>query len=212
MTEATVFQGAVEASGVHRDAVIHDTAEIHHTAHIGARTRIWHQAQVGDGVRIGEDCVLGKGVYVGSAATIGDRVKIQNGCGIFGARLEDEVMLAPGVYLLEDRTPRAVTPHGTPKGRDDWTRQPVTVRQGATIGASAVVAPGVTIGRYALVAISSAIHRDVPDHALVAGNPARQVGWVCRCGEHLNEALTCPTCRLTYLTQPQGLSVPPTNP
>lgn len=209
MTEATI--NPIGSSGVHPAATVHDTAEVHVSARVGARTQIWHQVQVGEGVAVGEDCVLGKGVYVASAAVIGDRVKIQNGCGVFGARLEDEVMLAPGVYLLEDPTPRAATPAGALKGWDDWNRQPVTVRRGATIGANAVVAPGVTVGRYALVAIGSAVNRDVPDHAIVAGNPARRVGWVCCCGKHLDDALTCPTCQVTYITAAHGLSTAPAN-
>lgn len=205
MTESAANHG-IDGSGVDPAAIIHDTAEVHATARIGPRTRIWHQVQVGEDVSIGADCVLGKGVYAASAAVIGDRVKIQNGCGIFGARLEDEVMLAPGVYLLEDPAPRAAAPDGAPKQWQDWTRMPVTVRRGATVGANAVVAPGVTVGRYALVAIGSAVNRDVPDHALVAGNPARQVGWVCRCGKHLDDTLSCPTCQLRYITGEHGLS------
>lgn len=206
MNEAATSRGAADTSGVHPDAIIHDTAEIHPSARVGARTRIWHQVQVGEDVRIGADCVLGKGVYVSSAAVIGNRVKIQNGCGVFGAHLEDEVMLAPGVYLLEDPAPRAATPQGALKRREDWTHHPVTVRRGATVGANGVVAPGVTVGRYALVAIGSAVNRDVPDHALVAGNPARQVGWVCRCGKHLDDTLNCPACQLGYLSGAHGLS------
>jgi UDP-2-acetamido-3-amino-2,3-dideoxy-glucuronate N-acetyltransferase len=204
MTETTSDSSA---TGVHPEAMVHPTAEVHSGAQVGARTRLWHQVQVGEGVAIGEDCVLGKGVYVSSAAVIGDRVKIQNACGVFGARLDDEVMLAPGVYLLEDPAPRAATPHGTPKSRDDWTRKPVTVRRGATVGANAVVAPGVTVGYYALIAIGSAVHRDVPDHALVAGNPARQVGWVCRCGKRLDDDLTCPSCALRFTQATGGLTL-----
>jgi UDP-2-acetamido-3-amino-2,3-dideoxy-glucuronate N-acetyltransferase len=193
-------------NGVHPQAIVHPTAEVHGGARVGAHTRIWHQVQVGEGVTIGDDCVLGKGVYVSSAAVIGNRVKIQNGCGVFGARLEDEVMLAPGVYLLEDPAPRAATSQGAPKGWEDWTRKPVTIRRGATVGANAVVAPGVTVGCYALVAIGSAVHRDVPDHALVAGNPARQVGWVCRCGTRLDDDLTCPSCAMRFAQLAGGLA------
>jgi UDP-2-acetamido-3-amino-2,3-dideoxy-glucuronate N-acetyltransferase len=199
-----------QAADVNPDATVHPTAEVHTNARVGAGTRIWHQVQVGEDVTIGDDCVLGKGVYVSSATVIGHRVKIQNGCGVFGARLEDEVMLAPGVYLLEDPTPRAATPLGAPKSRDDWTRHPVTIRRGATVGANAVVAPGVTVGRYALIAIGSAVHRDVLDHALVAGNPARQVGWVCRCGKRLDDELTCPSCALSYTNTECGLALPTT--
>ncbi|MGI5180566.1 acyltransferase [Dactylosporangium sp. CA-152071] len=180
------------------------------TSHVGARTRIWHYAQVDAEVRLGADCVIGKGVHVASAAVIGDRVKIQDGCGVFGATLEDGVMLAPGVYLLEDPAPRAITPDGDLKGRNDWRREPVTIRYGATIGANAVIAPGVTIGRYAMVSIGTIVGRDVPDHALMAGNPARQVGWACMCGQRLDDTLSCSACGRQYLQRPNGrLSLTP---
>jgi len=185
---------------------IHFTAEIDPTARIGAGTNIWHQVQVMAGVSVGRECVLGKGVYIASGSSLGERVKVQNGCGIFGARLEDGVMLAPGVYLLEDPAPRAVTVDGRAKGDDDWLRVPVTIRAGATVGAGAIVAPGVTIGRYAMVAIGAIVHRDTPAHALVAGNPARQVGWVCRCGERLDDGLVCPSCASRYCQGRDGLS------
>jgi UDP-2-acetamido-3-amino-2,3-dideoxy-glucuronate N-acetyltransferase len=190
----------------HRDgAWVHHTAEVGPAALLGGRTRVWHQAQVADGARIGEDCTIGKGVYIGAGSVLGDRVKVQNGCGVFGGRLEDETMLAPGVYLLEDPAPRAATPDGRVKTAADWQRRPVTVRRGATIGANATIAPGVTVGRYALVAIGSVVHRDVPDHALMAGNPARQVGWVCACGHRVDEDLAC-GCGNRYQTSPDGLT------
>ncbi|WP_028188828.1 acyltransferase [Salinispora pacifica] len=186
---------------------IAESAEVAPAARLGARSRIWHHSQVDAGVRIGEDCVLGKGVHVASAAVIGNRVKIQDGCGVFGATLEDGVMLAPGVYLLEDQAPRAVNPSGHLKGRKDWRRDPVTIRYGATIGANSVIAPGVTIGRYALVGIGSVVGHDVPDHGLVMGNPARQLGWSCMCGHRLNDTLACPSCGRLYHQRPYGLSL-----
>lgn len=184
---------------------IHPTAEVSPTATVGDQTRIWHQAQVADQVRIGADCTIGKGVYVGAGSVIGSRVKVQNGCGVFGAILEDETLLGPGVQLLEDPAPRATTPDGRTKGRFDWHRQPVTVRRGATVGSNATVAPGVRIGAYAMVAIGSVVHRDVPDHALVAGNPARQVGWACGCGQRLDDDLDCCRCGNRYREGADGL-------
>ncbi|MFI7434877.1 DapH/DapD/GlmU-related protein [Micromonospora haikouensis] len=186
---------------------IAESAEVADEAHVGARTKIWHHAQVDADVRVGEDCVLGKGVHVASAAVIGNRVKIQDGCGVFGATLEDGVMLAPGVYLLEDPAPRAINPAGHLKGRNDWQREPVTIRYGATVGANAVIAPGVTIGQYAMVGIGTVVGHDVPDHGLVMGNPARQLGWACRCGHRIDDNLTCPTCGRFYRRGPNGLSL-----
>jgi UDP-2-acetamido-3-amino-2,3-dideoxy-glucuronate N-acetyltransferase len=187
--------------------VIHPTAEVDDTASIGAGTRIWHQAQVMAGVSIGRDCVLGKGVYIAAGSCLGDRVKVQNGCGVFGAHLDAAAMLGPGVYLLEDPAPRAATADGQPKTRADWRRAPVTVGAGATVGANSVVAPGVTIGRHSMIAIGAVVHRDTLDHALVAGNPARQVGWVCQCGQRLDDALTCTPCARRYQQGPAGLSL-----
>ncbi len=193
----------------HRDAaVVHRTADVGSAALLGRRTRVWHQAQIADGAQVGEDCTIGKGAYIGAGSVLGDRVKVQNGCGVFGARLEDETMLAPGVYLLEDPAPRATTPGGRTKTAEDWQRRPVTIRHGATVGANATLAPGVTVGKHAMVAIGSVVHRDVPDHALVAGNPARQVGWVCACGHRLDHDLAC-RCGNRYQTDLAGLMPAP---
>ncbi|MFE6023498.1 phosphopantetheine-binding protein [Streptomyces sp. NPDC056441] len=167
-------------------------------ARAGQGTRLWHQAQITDGAIVGADCTLGKGCFVGAGSTIGNRVKIGNYAGVFGANVADEAMISPGVLLLEDPAPRATTPDGRRKGSDDWTRHPVTIGTGATIGAGAAVAPGVTVGAHALVAVGAIVLRDVPAHGLVIGNPARQVGWVCRCGQTLDPVLHCTTCQRVY--------------
>jgi acetyltransferase-like isoleucine patch superfamily enzyme len=165
---------------------------------VGDGTRLWHQAQIAAGARVGADCTLGKGAYIGMGSTLGDRVKVGNYASVFGARIADEVMLCPGVLLLEDTAPRATTPDGRPKGLGDFTRRPVTIERGATIGAAAVIAPGVTIGAYALVAIGAVVVRDVLAHALVAGDPARQCGWVCVCGHTLGAEHRCDGCGRAY--------------
>jgi acetyltransferase-like isoleucine patch superfamily enzyme len=171
----------------------------------GPGTRLWHQAQVASGAAVGAGCTLGKGAYIGTGAVIGDRVKIGNGASIFGARVGDEAMICPGALLLEDPAPRAVNPDGTRKGPADWTPRPVTVGRGATVGAGAVIAPGVTIGELAMVAIGAVVTRDVAPHALAAGNPARQAGWACACGTTLGEELSCPACGRAYALAGQGL-------
>lgn len=181
------------------------SATVSADAVIGAGTKIWHQAQVADRVTIGQRCVLGKGVYLGSGTVLGDRVKVQNGCGVFGAQIGDDVQLSPGVYLLEDPAPRASLPNGIPKRPADWRRMPVTVHAGATLGANTTVAPGVVIGRWAMAAIGSVISRDVPEHAIVAGNPARHVGWVCACGMRLDGNLSCIVCSRCYEVGEPGL-------
>ena len=163
-------------------------------ASAGPGTRLWHQAQIAADAVVGADCTLGKGAFVGPGSRIGDRVKIGNGANLFGAVVGDEAMICPGALLLEDPAPRATNPDGTRKGPDDWTRRPASVGPGATIGAGATIAPGVTVGAHALVALGAVVLRDVPAHGLVIGNPARQVGWVCRCGQTLDTAFRCPAC------------------
>jgi UDP-2-acetamido-3-amino-2,3-dideoxy-glucuronate N-acetyltransferase len=165
---------------------------------VASNTRVWHHAQVAATARVGHDCVLGKGSYVGGGSTIGDRVKIGNYANVFGATIADEAMICPAALLLEDRTPRAATPDGRPVTHEDWTPHPVTVEYAATVGAGATVAPGVTVGAHAMVALGAAVFRDVAPHALVVGNPARQVGWVCHRGHTLDADLRCPDCPRRY--------------
>ncbi|WP_433294427.1 DapH/DapD/GlmU-related protein [Actinoplanes sp. CA-030573] len=200
---------ALTTPGLGEKVMVTASADVADGAHIGARTKVWHQAQVDAGVSVGTDCVLGKAVHLCSKAQVGNKVKIQDGCGVYGAVLEDAVMLAPGVRLLEDSAPRAVTPDGQLKGRDDWGRQPVTIRYGATIGANAVVLPGITVGRFAMVGAGAVVGRDVADHGLILGNPGRQVGWACQCGHRLDDIFTCPSCGRHYLERPHGLSLAP---
>jgi acetyltransferase-like isoleucine patch superfamily enzyme/acyl carrier protein len=166
---------------------------------VGPGTRLWHQAQVSVGAHVGAGCTLGKGVFIGAGSAIGDHVKIGNGVNVFGATVADEAMICPGALLLEDPAPRATTPDGRRKSPADFTRRPVAVGRGATVGAAAVLAPGVTVGAYALVAVGAVVVRDVFAHALVAGNPARQCGWVCRCGHTLDEQHRCPACARSYV-------------
>lgn len=178
--------------------VAEPSAHVASGARIGPGTRVWHQAQVADDVEIGSGCTLGKSCYVGSGARIGDNVKIGNHADVFGAQVEDGVMISPQAVLTEDRAPRATRPDGQRQGPGDWTSTPVIVRRGATIGAGARIAPGVEIGRYALVGIGAVVLRDVPAHALVLGNPARACGWVCRCAGSLDSQLRCPRCAQGY--------------
>ncbi|WP_439681311.1 phosphopantetheine-binding protein [Embleya sp. MST-111070] len=172
---------------------------------VGENTRLWHQAQVATGARVGAECVIGKGAYIGTGSVLGDRVKIGNHASVFGARVADAVMICPGALLLEDTAARATTPDGRRKGPDDFDRTPVTVDHGATIGAGATIAPGVRIGRHAMIALGAVVARDVPAHALVAGNPARTCGWACACGHTLDPDLTCPHCARTHRRDGTGL-------
>ncbi len=174
---------------------VHPTAIVDDGAHIGGGTRIWHHAHVRAGAVVGGDCVIGKGVYIGAGVHIGDHCKIQNNAQVYeGATLADGVFVGPGVIIANDRRPRAVTPAGLPKSEDDWTMVRAVIGTGASIGAGAVIVPPLTIGAWAMVAAGSVVTADVASHALVAGIPARQIGWVCACGEHSAPNTACSAC------------------
>jgi acetyltransferase-like isoleucine patch superfamily enzyme len=182
---------------------VHPTAEVSSEAMIGDGTRIWHQAQVRQGVQIGQQCIIGKGVYLDFDVSIGHRCKLQNGVYVYhGATLEEGVFLGPGVMLLNDKNPRAINPDGTLKTDADWQVSPTRIGYGAGIGGGAVILPGVSVGRWAIVGSGSVVTRDVPDYGLVYGNPARLAGFVCPCGQRLTYQqettagvlLQCPSC------------------
>jgi acetyltransferase-like isoleucine patch superfamily enzyme len=185
---------------------IHPTAEVSPEARIGPGTSIWNQAQVREGVRIGAGCVIGKNAYVDFDVVIGDNVKVGNNVSLFhGVSVEDGVFIGPHVCFTNDRVPRAINPDGSLKGADDWDVGPIMVRYGAALGAASVILPGVTIGRWALVGSGSVVTRDVADHELVAGNPARRMGSACTCGQPVRDladgspfAGDCPTCGRTF--------------
>jgi acetyltransferase-like isoleucine patch superfamily enzyme len=171
-----------------RPARIHPTAEVAPSAQIGPGTGIWNQAQVREGARIGSGCVVGKNVYVDVDVVVGDNVKIQNNVSLYhGVTVEDGVFIGPHVCFTNDKVPRAVNIDGSPKTDDDWAVSPILVRHGAAIGANATILPGVTIGRWAMVGSGAVVTRDVADHELVVGNPARRIGSACACGEPLRD-------------------------
>lgn len=182
--------------------MIHPSADVSPSAHIGAGTRIWNEAQVREDARVGADCNIGKGSYIDHSVAIGDRVKIQNNVSIFhGVTIEDGVFVGPHATFTNDRYPRAIRPDGSVRGEDDWTVVSTLVREGASIGAGAVIVCGVTIGRWAMVGAGAVVTRDVPDQGLAFGYPAELMGWVCLCGHRLaREGGTwrCPECALTF--------------
>lgn len=157
----------------------HPSAVVDEPCEIGEGTRIWHFCHVREGARIGSRCILGQGVYVGAGVRIGDGCKVQNGVSVYeGVELEDEVFVGPSAVFTNVVNPRAFI-----ERKDEF--RPTRVRRGATIGANATIVCGTTIGAYAFVAAGAVVSRDVPDHALVAGVPARVIGWVDREGNRL---------------------------
>lgn len=174
---------------------IHPSADVSERAVLGQGTSVWNQAQIREGARLGRGCIVSKDVYVDFDVVIGDFAKIQNGAYLYhGVTLGDGVFVGPGAIFTNDKRPRAINADGTPKGAADWTVSPTVVEDGASIGAGALIVAGVRVGRWAMVGAGAVVTRDVPAHALVVGNPARRVGWVCACGERLPVSLRCEAC------------------
>lgn len=172
---------------------VHPSAEVSAEAVIGAGTRIWHQAQVRQGARIGSECIIGKGVYIDFDVVIGNRCKLQNGVYVYhGATLEDGVFLGPGVMLLNDKNPRAINPDGALKSDADWQVSPTHIGYGAGVGGGAVILPGVSVGKWAIIGSGAVVTRSIPNYGLAYGNPARLTGFVCPCGQRLLPAATQP--------------------
>lgn len=170
---------------------------------IGAGTRIWAFAHVMPDAVIGENCNVCDHVFVEDGAIIGNRVTVKNNVLVWrGVTIGDDVFVGPNVVFTNDRTPRA----HTRKSHEDLV--PTWVASGATVGANATVVCGVRIGEDAFVAAGSVVTRDVRPHGFVAGNPARMIGWACRCGNRLGPDLRC-TCGRRYRPQPDGAGLSP---
>lgn len=178
---------------------MHPTAEVEEGAGLAEGVKVWHQCQLRRGCGIGEHTQLGKNVFVDEGVQVGARVKIQNNVSIYrGVTIEDDVFVGPSAVFTNDRVPRAF---------GAWEISPTVVRRGSSIGANATLLCGIEVGEYAMVAAGSVVVRTVPAHALVVGNPARVIGWVCRCGTAVSrdpeppESLLCPSCAETEPTR-----------
>jgi acetyltransferase-like isoleucine patch superfamily enzyme len=185
------------------DVRIHPTAEVSDQAEIGPGTRIWNQCQVRENACIGRNCIIGKDTYIDFGVHIGDNVKIQNASLIYhGVTIESGVFVGPNVIFTNDKNPRAINPDGRLKGNDDWLVGPTRICYGASIGAGSVVLPNITIGQFALVGAGAVVTRNVPDYGLVMGNPARLIGYVCKCAQKLDRegpgSYICPACGEKY--------------
>jgi len=162
----------------------HPTAIVDEGASIGAGSRIWHWVHICSGAKIGRDCSLGQGVFVAGDVIIGNDVKIQNNVSVYDAvRLEDNVFCGPSMVFTNVYNPRAAVAR-----KNEY--RPTLVKQGASLGANCTIVCGVTIGEYAFVGAGAVINRNVPDFAVMAGVPARQIGWISRHGEKLSLPLT----------------------
>jgi len=174
---------------------VHASAFVDEPVQIGAGTKIWHFCHILTGAVIGERCVLGQNVSVAGTARIGNNVKIQNNVSIYdGVELEDDVFCGPSMVFTNVINPRSHVPR-----RSEYKR--TFVRRGATIGANATIICGITLGRYCFIGAGAVVTRDVPDYALMLGNPARQAGWMCQCGMKLAgtaSEFSCTACGHRY--------------
>ncbi|GAB4247131.1 Gfo/Idh/MocA family oxidoreductase [Deferrisoma sp.] len=178
---------------------VHETAVVDPDVKIGKGTKIWHFSHVLSNSLIGENCNIGQNVVIGPDVSIGNGCKIQNNVSVYkGVTLEDEVFCGPSMVFTNIYNPRAAI------RKMDQVR-PTLVKRGATLGANCTIVCGNTIGAYAFVGAGAVVTRDVPDHALVVGNPARQIGWACVCGEKLDEDLACPSCGKRFAKGGNGL-------
>lgn len=178
------------------------SADVSSDADIGDGSSIWHLAQVREGVRMGRNCIVGRGAYIGTGVVMGDNCKVQNYALVYEpAQLADGVFVGPAVVLTNDTYPRAINADGSLKSAHDWEPVGVTIGRGASIGARATCVAPVTIGEWATVAAGAVVVKDVPAHALVAGVPARRIGWVGRSGHplaHRDGAWWCPVTGERY--------------
>lgn len=187
------------------DYVAHESSYIDEGCVIGAGTRIWHFCHVMANATIGARCNIGQNVVVSPGVVIGDNVKIQNNVSLYtGVMLEDDVFCGPSMVFTN-----VVNPRSHVSRKDEY--RPTLVKQGASLGANCTVVCGHTIGRYAFIGAGAVVTRDVPDHALVVGNPGRVAGWMCQCGMKLAAGSTppasaaCATCGATYAASGGGL-------
>ena len=192
---------AVNTANSHlsKDVFVHETAIVDDGVRIGKGVKIWHFSHILSGSTLGEQCNIGQNVVIGPNVAIGDCCKIQNNVSVYkGVTLEDGVFCGPSMVFTNIYNPRAEI------SKMDQVR-PTLVKKGATLGANSTIVCGHTIGSYAFVGAGAVITKDVPDHALMVGNPAKQMGWVCVCGERLKKDLSCAVCKKRFKKAPNGL-------
>ena len=180
---------------------VHESSYVDDNVKIGKGTKIWHFSHILKGAEIGENCSLGQNVNVGNNVKIGNGCKLQNNVSVYeGVEMEDYVFCGPSMVFTNDLTPRAKYP----KGSAGYKK--TLLKEGATVGANATIVCGHNIGRWAMIAAGAVVTKNVKDHALMAGVPARQIGWVCECGAILGEDLKCSACGREYTEAEEGLT------
>ncbi|MEO6201046.1 MAG: DapH/DapD/GlmU-related protein [Cryobacterium sp.] len=188
---------------IHVTVRVAPSADVSDHVDIGEGSSIWHLAQVRENARLGSNCIIGRGAYIGTGVVLGDNCKVQNYALVYEpAVLGHGVFIGPAVVLTNDTYPRAINPDGSLKSAHDWEPVGVTIREGAAIGARAVCVAPITIGAWATVAAGAVVTRDVADFALVAGVPAKRIGWVGKAGVRLVEAdgdWLCPETSARYV-------------
>lgn len=194
-------------------AFIHADADVDQNAIIAADAKIWDLARIRSGSSIGSGTIVGRNAYVDSDVVIGKNCKIQNNALIYSpAVVADGVFIGPGAILTNDLNPRAINEDQTLKSATDWKVQLVEVQTGASIGAGAICVAPVVIGSWAMVGAGAIVVKDVPDYALVVGNPAKQIGWVGKSGSKLEKVsdskniYVCPVSKVNYVEEAGKLS------
>ncbi len=178
---------------------VHDSSVIDGDVKIGKGTKIWHFCHIQKGVQIGTNCTLGQNVNISEDVHIGNGVKVQNNVSIYnGVELGDFVFCGPSMVFTNDLTPRS----RYPKGKEGYKK--TIVKHDASLGANSTIVCGHTIGEYAMIAAGAVVTSDVPPYALVAGVPAKRIGWVCKCGSKLNDSFRCETCGKQYVLSDKG--------
>ena len=182
------------------DIFIHPTAVVDENVTIGENSKIWHFSHILSNSTLGERCNIGQNVVIGPDVSIGKGCKIQNNVSVYkGVTLEDDVFCGPSIVFTNIYNPRAAI------RKMDQVR-PTFVKKGATVGANATIVCGTTLGRYCFIGAGAVVNKNVPDHALVVGNPAKQIGWTCVCGERLAENLECLNCGSRFEKRTTGLA------
>lgn len=175
-----------------KDYFVHESSYVDDGCEIGAKTSIWHFSHIISGTKIGERCNIGQNVVIGGNVVVGNGCKIQNNVSIYeGVELEDDVFCGPSMVFTNVFTPRS---HVSRKNE----YLPTPVRKGATIGANATIVCGNEIGAFAFIGAGSVVTKPVPSQALMVGNPAKQIGWMCKCGERLPQDSHCQRCDTKY--------------